>query len=103
MSLIKIWKNKGKILEGLKNKVFKNEHVEEIFEERKAICGKCPKIDLAGSKCAVPGTAPCCGVCGCSLDLLLRSMSSECEDGKWDALMTDEEENDLNNQLNPDE
>jgi hypothetical protein len=99
MSLIKIWKNKGKILEGLKNKIFKDEHVEEIFQERRDICKECPNLNLAGDKCAVPGTAPCCGVCGCSLDLLLRSLSSECEDGRWDAILSEDEENELHKTL----
>ena len=48
MSTIKLWKNKGKILEGLKNKIFKNKHVEEIFQERLTICNKCPNLDLKG-------------------------------------------------------
>jgi len=50
MSTIKLWKNKGKILEGLKNKIFKNKHVEEIFQERLTICNKCPNLDLKGDK-----------------------------------------------------
>lgn len=36
----------------------------------------------------VKGTQPCCGECGCSLSLKLRSMDSECPhpDGpKWGA------------------
>jgi len=99
MSLIKLWKNKGKILEGLKNKVFKQEHIEEIYNERKSICDKCPNLNLKGDKCYAPGTQPCCGVCGCSLSLLLRSLSSECEDGRWDAVLTEEQEDELNSQL----
>lgn len=99
MSLIKLWKNKGKILEGIKNNMFKQEHVEEVYKERKSICDNCPKIDLAGSHCYVPGTQPCCSVCGCSLNLLLRSLSSECEDGKWEAILTEEEEDELNSKL----
>jgi len=86
MSLKKIWINKWKILAGLWNNIFRKINTERVFQERLAICGKCPKLDLAGSKCAVPGTAPCCGVCGCSLDILLRSMDAECEDGKWKAV-----------------
>ena len=43
----------------------------------------------------VPGTAPCCSVCGCKLALKTRSLSSECPhpDGpKWKAKMTSEQE-----------
>jgi len=35
----------------------------------------------------VVGTQPCCGICGCSLSMKLRSMDSQCPhpDGpKWD-------------------
>ena len=89
-------------MEGLKNKIFKDEHVEEIFEERLAICKTCPLIDLAGKHCAVPGTAPCCGACGCSLDLKLRSLSSGCgdeENPKWNPILSEDEEDKLNEQL----
>ena len=99
MSIIKLWKSKGKILEGIKNRVFKQEHVEEIFLERKKICDGCPKQDKKGDNCYVPGTQPCCSVCGCSLQLMLRSLSSECEDGNWDAIISEYEEDELNKNL----
>lgn len=95
MSLIKIWKEKGKILEGIKNHVFKQEHVEEIANERRAICEACPHIDKKGDKCYVKGTHPCCSKCGCSLALKLRSLSSGCgdeENPRWDAVVDDLEE-----------
>lgn len=50
------------------------------------ICKQCPLIDLEGTKCMIVGTHPCCGECGCSLSLKLRSPESECAhpDGpKW--------------------
>ena len=43
----------------------------------------------------MPGTQPCCGECGCSLALKIRSLSSGCPISKWDAMLTDEEENKL--------
>jgi hypothetical protein len=60
--------------------------VEDVYQMRMKICKKCPSIDPEGSKCMVAGTKPCCGVCGCSLSLKLRSMDSSCPhpDGpKW--------------------
>jgi hypothetical protein len=101
MSLIKIWKEKGNILEGIKNRIFKQEHIEEIYEERMVICKACPHIDTNGSECYVPGTQPCCSKCGCSLALKLRSLSSGCgdeENPRWNAILTEEEEDELNNQ-----
>lgn len=91
-TLIQIWKNKGKIAEGVANSVFKKAHVEEIAEARMKICMGCSFIDHEGSKCAVPGTQPCCGACGCSLHLKQRSLSSGCDEGFWDAVLTDQEE-----------
>ena len=98
-NLLEIWKDKGKILEGIKNSVFKKEHVEEIAAQRDAICQSCDLIDRTGDKCFMPGTQPCCGVCGCSLQFLQRSMSSKCEAGKWNAVLTDEEDNELTDYL----
>lgn len=100
--LTDIWKNKGKILEGLKNSIFISEHIENLAEERMEKCNACPHIDKTGSKCAVPGTQPCCGLCGCSLHLKVRSLSSECadtENKQWDAVMTENEEDDLYSKL----
>ncbi len=64
-----------------------------------AICKTCPNIDLKGDKCYVAGTQPCCSICGCSLELLLRSLSSKCVAGKWEAVLSEDEEEKLNEQL----
>lgn len=101
-TILEVWKKKGKILEGIKNSVFKNEHVEEIALQRDSICQSCDQIDREGSKCFAPGTQPCCGVCGCSLKFLQRSLSSSCEAGKWAAVLTEEENDELQNKLNED-
>jgi hypothetical protein len=82
-------------LEGIKNKIFKKEDVEKIAEERLTKCKACPHIDLTGKKCYVKGTAPCCGLCGCTLSLMTRSLSSSCSDEKnpqWEALVEMEDE-----------
>lgn len=45
-------------------------------------------LDTVGAKCMVPGSQPCCGECGCSLSLKLRSLESSCPypgAPKWDA------------------
>ena len=98
-SLIEAWKNKNQILEGIMNSVFKKEHVEEVAELRNAICNDCPDIDTKGTECLAPGTQPCCSLCGCSPTFKTRSMSAECPAGKWKSLMTEEEENVLNDKL----
>jgi len=98
-SIIRIWKNKGKILEGIKNSIFTSQHVEEIAELRNLICQECPHIDKRGSMCAMPGTQPCCKLCGCNLKLKHRSLSSSCDDGRWHAELTQQEEDALADQL----
>jgi hypothetical protein len=103
-NIIKIWKAKGQILEGVTNSIFKKEDVEEIAQIRLNICQGCKLYDFKGEGCTVPGTAPCCnenlGGCGCSLYLKTRSLSSECPLGKWEAEVTEEEEDAINQKLN---
>jgi hypothetical protein len=101
MDLSVIWKNRSEILEGIKNNIFKKEAVEIIATEREKKCNDCSLIDNTGDRCMVANTQPCCGSCGCSLKFKLRSLSSECPEGHWSAVLTDEEElmhEDLNNE-----
>jgi hypothetical protein len=78
--------NMGQIMEGIKNKVFKNEDIEEVAAER-------------WKHCAMIGTQPCCGDCGCSLGLKLRALSSECPQKKWGKIMDAAMENKLKKDL----
>jgi len=102
-NIFKIWKNKGQILEGIANSIFKKEDVEEIAQHRMQICIRCALYDMQGEGCMIPGTQPCCneklGGCGCSLSLKTRALSSECPLGKWKAELTEEEEDKLNEKL----
>lgn len=98
--LIQIWRNKGKILEGIMNSIFTKEHVEEVAEQRMEICNTCPNLDKVGKSCVVPGTSPCCSLCGCSLKLKTRSLSSGCDAGKWDKVMEENEEDQIKQNLN---
>lgn len=100
--VIKLWKEKGKILEGIKNKIFKNTDVEHIAAERMSICEACPDLDTEGSKCMVPGTGPCCSLCGCSMSLKTRALSAGCDAGKWEAILTEDEQVVLDIHLNDD-
>ena len=97
--VIKIWKEKDKILEGIFNKIFKKADVEHIAAERMEICSTCPELDTEGSKCMVPGTGPCCGLCGCSLSLKTRALSASCDDKRWEAVLSENEQELLDRQL----
>jgi len=89
-----IWENRKQIVEGITNSIIRDETVEEISRLRYDICDSCLS---KGRKCAVKGTAPCCNECGCSLAFKTRSLSSSCPLGKWDALVTEEQEEELDN------
>ena len=102
-NIIKIWKSKNQITEGIINSIFKKEDVEEIAQQRMQICIYCSLYNEDGSGCFVPGTQPCCnqnkGGCGCSLSLKTRALSSDCPMGFWKAELTQEEEDQLNQKL----
>jgi len=105
-NIIRIWKAKGQILEGVTNSIFKKEDIEEIAAQRLKICISCSLYDISDKGCIVPGTSPCCdikqGGCGCSLKFKTRSLSSSCphpEGPKWEAEITQSEEDMLNSKL----
>tara|TARA_B100000768_G_C10935090_1_gene231266 strand:+ start:162 stop:476 length:315 start_codon:yes stop_codon:yes gene_type:complete len=97
--LIGAFGNIPSILEGIKNRIFTKEDVEEIAKIRGNICEQCSKFDMIGHSCAVPGTAPCCSSCGCILNLKVRSMSASCPDGKWAAFISKEDEDKFKDSL----
>jgi len=84
-SIKKIWTNRKQIFEGIKNYLFRRREIEEISRQRMNICMNCPEIDHEGTKCAAPGTQPCCGSCGCSLAFKTRSIDedNDCPMGYW--------------------
>jgi hypothetical protein len=85
--LIGAFGNLSQIAEGVKNKVFKKEHIENIADQRWSYCSTCPSLDVIGDDCAMKGTQPCCKDCGCSLGFKLRSLSTSCPQGKWDKVV----------------
>jgi len=101
MNFKNLWNNFFQILEGVSNNINKKEDVEKIAKKRLEICSKCEHQDKTGEQCLVPGTQPCCGICGCKLAFKTRSLSSECPhpDKKWKAVMSVEKEDELYNKL----
>ena len=76
--IVNAFGNIDQILEGVKNKIFKRQDVEDIADARWTYCSMCPSLDTVGHSCAVKNTQPCCTDCGCSLGLKLRALSSSC-------------------------
>jgi hypothetical protein len=91
-SLKEIWKNRKQIFEGISNAIIRDEVVENVSALRYEVCNAC---EAKGDECVIPGTAPCCNECGCSLSFKTRALSADCPLGKWDALITEEEEDEL--------
>ena len=92
----KIWENRKQIMEGVKNSIIRDAFVEKVAEERRKICDDCIRKDDEGKSCVVPGTQPCCNLCGCSLSFKIRSLSSDCPDLRWHAVISEEDEDKLN-------
>jgi|TARA_B100000073_G_C23243440_1_gene375130 hypothetical protein len=97
--LINAFGNLDKIYEGIKNKVFVKEDVEQIASIRWNICTSCDFFDTKGTHCAVPGSQPCCADCGCILNLKVRSLSAHCPKNKWAAFMSKDMEEELKNNI----
>ena len=73
--------------------------LKQIVKLRYNHCISCKHFDNKGDKCAVNGTQPCCADCGCSLALKLRSLSSSCPQGKWNAVMDEDTEKAVKEQI----
>jgi hypothetical protein len=89
-----LWKNRKQIFEGVTNSIIRDEYVEDVSKLRMEVCNGCSS---KGDECVVIGTHPCCNECGCSLAFKTRALSTECPLGKWKALMSEEEEDKLDN------
>ena len=99
---IEIWKNRNKILEGIRNSAFKRDDVEQIANERLAICrsNDCGFHDPNGiSEAAVVKGQESCSSCVCKLTWKTRSLSSSCPVNSWGAILSDSEEAALNTKL----
>ena len=97
-NILHVWNNRNSILEGIKNNLFKKEHIELVAQDRMKKCSSCPHLNNTGEKCLVPGTQPCCGLCGCKLSWKLRSLSEECpdpENKRWEKFLDEHEEYDF--------
>jgi hypothetical protein len=108
MSKLKeIFQNRDKIWEGLRNKMFKKEHIEIIYNERLEICKGCESYDVEGVGCSLKGSQPCCNIknggCGCSLSIKLRSLSTDCPKKKWLAIVQKQEESMIKAQIDKNE
>lgn len=98
------------IAKGIWNRYLNKEETEQMYQDRLAICtGRdtgimCESYDTIGTGCWDKMlTPPCCnkntGGCGCCLQYSLRTHSKPCPKGKFPAVLTDDEQKLLDEQL----
>ena len=103
LNKIKRKKKKYFIIDLTKNNIFKKQHIEAVATDRFQVCISCGLFDSKGTDCLAPGTQPCCSDCGCSLAFKVRSLSSECPKGYWDAYTSEKEEEIITKQIESNE
>lgn len=82
------------ILEGVVNLVSAKRWIEEVSANRMYICNKCELFSENAKKDNNYETLrpdPHCTNCGCNLDLKTRCMSCSCPIKKWEAIMSEDD------------
>jgi hypothetical protein len=98
-----IWDNKKNIFEGIKNKLFKKENIEELAKQRLEICRSnvCGFYDKEGKgeNVIIKGSESC-NNCGCNLELKTRCLHCACPIKLWDAVASEEDSEKILDLLN---
>jgi len=88
----------AQIIEGWRNRLFPKEELKDIIaqttEERMKICDNCPKHSKFHSTPLRPDAH--CTECECTLLAKLACLSCRCPLGKWEAIITEQEQNKIN-------
>lgn len=85
------------LMEGVKNSVFINQEVEKVAAERIAICRACP-LNSKNVK-NIGRLDEYCTDCGCNLHFKTRCLSCSCPKDKWVAILSDKEDEELQQKL----
>lgn len=72
------------------------EKIEEVGSYRMSICNDCPNHSK-NKKTRRPDEH--CLACGCTLSAKTRCLSCECPIKKWEALMTDDQYDEIENSI----
>lgn len=90
--------NFKEIFEGWRNHLIPPEHlrkqIAEVSKERLKICRTCP---FHSSKHNTIRLDEHCTDCGCPLQAKTKCLSCGCDQYYWDAVLTEEEEEEINN------
>lgn len=89
----------SQIVEGWRNNLFPKEELKDIIAEAKkyrlSICGECPKHSKNFSTPMRPDDH--CTECGCTLSAKTACLSCKCPLDKWQAYITEQEQEKLQN------
>lgn len=94
------WKNKDKIMEGIRNKIMPPKELKDLIHktvvERKLICYVCPFMSKNAQihfNYKSQRFDDHCTKCGCNIDLKASSLSSECPDNppRWNSVVSEDE------------
>lgn len=66
-----------------------------IAMKRMEICKECEHFDETGEYCLMPGTQPCCKLCGCCLEYKVHCMSVSCDINKWQSVNIKQNEHNI--------
>jgi hypothetical protein len=83
------------LLEGAWNSIFVKEEIETICNNRMIICLHC---DHRKKRTIIPFDWHC-DLCGCNLEMKTRCLSCECPIKLWEAQVSEEEENKIEEKL----
>ena len=91
----------SQIYEGWRNNLFPPKEMEELIktvgEERILICRSCPSNSLNKENYSTIRPDEHCTECGCTLSAKTKCLSCSCPMEKWQAVITKEQENEINN------
>ena len=92
------------IYEGWKNHLLPSAHLKDtintVSHERMEICRGCPFNSINAKGYQSLRTDEHCTDCGCTLLPKTKCLSCFCPQHKWEAELTPEEENDIENEKN---
>lgn len=94
--------NFGQIYEGWRNKLVPPAHmkdmIQQVSKERVTICNGCP-FHSKNHKTPLRPDAHCTD-CGCNLEAKSACLSCDCPQGKWLAVVDQDEEEQLKKDIN---
>jgi hypothetical protein len=93
--------NIAQIIEGWRNKLIPPEHIKDLIkkvrEERTEICNGCEFLSTNRLNYKTIRFDVHCTLCGCPISAKTSCLSCWCDIHKWDAVITEEEEEEINN------